>query len=474
MKKILHTVLIGLLSAASYAQTTEKRPLTDFTSLEVRGEANVTLIQGDSLSLKVEADEKDQKNIITEITGNKLTIKTEGNINGDDIQIVLTYKNIEMLDVSGAAQVNTENTLNGNKLEVITSGASKAVLDIVIKEFKTNTSGASTLVVSGATENHLAESSGASSLKASKLSSINTEINTSGASSAKVNANKKLTANASGASSIKYYGNPSDKNISAGKASSVESHDLADGDIQLNDMDTTRIKFGKKKYIIIDEEGKEDKKSKRLRNLHHWKGIDLGINGYAGADNNVSLPTKDDYMSVDYGVKSMVCNLNLFEKNMHIYKNYINLVTGLGFGFNSYQFKNKTTLNGDSSYTSFTNNPAISYDKNKLKMSYIQMPLMLEFNTSNSRHKTFHLAAGVLAGYKLTSKTKQIYTLNGGNYEVIKKDDYNINPFKLDATVRVGYGDFTLFGTYALTTLFEKNKGPELYPFTVGFRIVPF
>ncbi len=99
---------------------------------------------------------------------------------------------------------------------------------------------------------------------------------------------------------------------------------------------------------------------------------------------------------------------------------------------------------------------------------------MLEFNSSNSRSKTLHLAAGVLAGYKLTSKTKQEFTLDGYEYYVTRKDDYNLNPFKLDATARIGYGDFTMFATYSLTTLFEKNKGPELYPFSVGVRIVPF
>lgn len=476
MKKTIWTVLIAMMGIPMLAQTTEDRNLTGFTKLEASGAPNIKLTQGEQESVKVMAEQEDIKNIITEVKDGKLVVRSQGNIQ-NDFKVMVTYKKLELIDISGASRVSTENTLNGDTLEVITSGASKANLEVILKEVKSNVSGASTLVLSGATEGHVAEVSGAASLKASKMSSMSTQVNSSGASSAKVSVNKKIVANASGASSIKYYGEPVDANISSGKASSVDHGTLAEGNVTLNDVDTTKINFGKKKYIIIDDDHHPHHYNWHLSNysaFSHWTGIDLGINGYVGSDMNISLPAKSDYMSVNYGLKSMNWNLNLFEHDFHIYKNYVNLVTGIGFGFNTYQFKNKTTLNADSSFTYFAYDSAVSYNKNKLKMSYVQMPLMLEFNTSRHAGKAFHVAVGVLAGYKLTSKTKQSFTINGYNYHVEKKDDYNINPFKADATVRIGYGAFTLYGTYSLTTLFEKNKGPELYPFTVGVRVVPF
>jgi hypothetical protein len=475
MKKIIYSVLIGLLGSSMVAQTAEDRNVPEFTKIEVSGAANVKLTQGGGNAVKVTADPGEMKNIITEVKDGRLIIKTEGNIESE-FKISVTYKTLELIDVSGASRVSTENTMNGEKLEVITSGASKATLDVILKDMKSNVSGASSLVLSGATENHSAEVSGAASLKASKMSSMSTEINTSGASSAKVSVNKKIMANASGASSIKYFGEPTDTNISSGKASSVESGTLAEGNVKLNDVDTTKINLGKKKYIIIDDDHHNhfNWNWNYGSAFNHWSGIDLGINGYTASDMNVSLPVKSDYMSVDYGLKSMNWNLNLLEHDFHIYKNYVNLVTGIGFGFNTYQFKNKTSLDADSSFTWYRNDSSISFSKNKLKMSYVQIPLMLEFNTSKHAGKAFHLAAGVLAGYKLTSKTKQYFSIDGYSYQVVKKDDYNLNPFKADATVRVGYGGFTLYGTYSLTTLFERNKGPELYPFTIGVHIVPF
>jgi len=51
------------------------------------------------------------------------------------------------------------------------------------------------------------------------------------------------------------------------------------------------------------------------------------------------------------------------------------------------------------------------------------------------------------------------------------KDDFNVNPFKYDLIARIGYGKFTMFGTYSLSTLFESGKGPVVYPFTAGISL---
>jgi hypothetical protein len=99
---------------------------------------------------------------------------------------------------------------------------------------------------------------------------------------------------------------------------------------------------------------------------------------------------------------------------------------------------------------------------------------MLEFNTNNYTDKCWHLSAGVLLGYKLWSKTKQVYEVDGDKKKEVNRGDYSLNPFKCDAMVRVGYGNFRLFATYALLELFESGEGPQLYPFTVGLTLINF
>jgi hypothetical protein len=38
--------------------------------------------------------------------------------------------------------------------------------------------------------------------------------------------------------------------------------------------------------------------------------------------------------------------------------------------------------------------------------------------------------------------------------------------------VRIGYGNLDLYASYALTSMFQKNEGPQLYPFSVGITII--
>ena len=83
-----------------------------------------------------------------------------------------------------------------------------------------NLSGASRAEVEGKTDELTANISGASNLKASDLTVQNLHLNVSGASKAEVTVTDSLWAQASGASKIKYHGNPSlRKSISIGASS---------------------------------------------------------------------------------------------------------------------------------------------------------------------------------------------------------------------------------------------------------------
>ncbi|MBL4578331.1 MAG: PorT family protein [Flavobacteriales bacterium] len=244
-------------------------------------------------------------------------------------------------------------------------------------------------------------------------------------------------------------------------------------------IDTTIIKIGKHDILIIgnhdSDEWKEfdslcSKKGKEEFKIH-WAGLDIGVNGYLASNNSLSVPQGYDFLELDYG-RSFSFGFNFAEKNISLYKDHITIVTGLGLNFNSYSFKNNTTLlsNADSiwAYT----DTLVNLQKNKLKTTVIELPLMLGFSTHKDPKKSFHLAAGIVLGYKLGAKTKQMYKIGKDKYKPKVKGDFSISPFRYSAALRVGYGDFSLFADYALSPLFEKDKGPELYPFSVGITLM--
>ncbi len=252
------------------------------------------------------------------------------------------------------------------------------------------------------------------------------------------------------------------------------------------DPDTTNISIGDKQIRVIDASPDDDSTDVAMTpdeddsdskgTLTHWDGIDLGVNVLLNKDNKTTLAEGDQWLDLDYS-HSLSWRFNIIEEKIRIYKDYAGIIIGAGLTYNSYGLKRNVDINADS--TGATTGFAVAdssrdYNKNKLRASYINIPLMLEFNTSEDNDKSFHIAAGVIGGWKMGSIIKQKWDDGDDKNSYRRKSDFNMNPFTFDLTARVGYKNFTVFATYGLTPLFKKDKGPEVYPMTVGLQIVPF
>ena len=476
MKHILLSSLFLISSFTIKAQTSQVRETSPFKKIEVSGAANVVFTQSDTLKLKVVADEKEINNIFTTFENETLVIKAKGSFT-HSYKIYVSGNSINQITISGASKFTSSNNVTSDSISINVSGASDLILNVGAKAIDVMLSGASGVNLEGTTQTLYSTISGASSLKSYKLVTNTANITTSGASAAKVFVSEKINAHATGSSTIKFKGEP--KEISAEASSSSMIAKVVGDDVSKksdNKRDSTTINFRNKKYVIINKDGDSDSNLEKKDDdkFHHWGGFGMGVNGWM-SNGGFALPKGQKYMELDYG-KSLNFKLNILEKDIHLYKNYINLVTGIGVEWSQYQFSNKTKLNPDSSYTygviDTTN--TFNYKKNRLKTTFVNVPLLLEFNTNKNPKKAFHIAIGAIGGYKLGSRTRQVVEQNGNTIRLIKKDNYNINPFRVNAHASIGYRNFTVYADYAITPLFENGKGPELYPFTIGVKLISF
>ena len=143
----------------------------------------------------------------------------------------------------------------------------------------------------------------------------------------------------------------------------------------------------------------------------------------------------------------------------------------MGLDFNHYAFSNSTSLKTDSSHYLRGVKDSLNYKKNDLNVSYLKVPLMLEINTSKNPHTNLHIAGGIEFAYRIHSVLKQKFVADDEMYRVKDKQVFNIEPFRYSAMVRIGYDRIGVFADYGLNRLFEKNKGPQEYPFTIGINI---
>lgn len=470
--KLYGLLLLSSISAFS-AKAQQTRSVGDFTGIKAGDSFKIALTQGDANSVKVDAPENILSQIKTEVKDGILVISSEGNIKTDkDITVSIGIKTLNSLDISGAADLRSDNQLSCDKLTVESSGAGEIHLDVKATEIKASISGAGDVSLSGTVQNLEAGVSGAGDLKASNLEAEKAKVKVSGAGDAKIYAKQSLDAEVSGAGDIIYKGTPVERNVNISGAGSVRESKSGNGEETASD--TTKIRLGGKNYMIIgDDKDRSEEVHNAKDSIHdynsdfkHWNGVELGANGFMDYKNNLSPPAGASFLELDYA-KSYQFGLNLFEKDFHIYKNYINIVTGLGFNFNHYAFANNITLNPDTSYL-WASSDSIRYRKNKLNVSYVRAPLMLEINTSKNPKKNFHIAGGVEFEYRIHAVTKQRFDSNDRHNRIKQRDDFNLEPFNMNLMARVGYNNVTVYATYGLNRVFKKDQGPQVYPVGLG------
>ncbi len=478
MKKII--ILLSIITFSNLgcrAQKKEDRVITNFNQIELAGTVNVFFKESDTLKLSVSADSKEIAKVTTSVTNGRLSIMNKGNFNSP-VNVYVYAKNLKSLNITGATEFTCLNQITSDSLNIDLTGSPNVHVNTKANYISVTQSGAAELTLKGSSKRLQANVSGASELKAYGMQIENVEIITTGASTAKINVNNKLNANASGASTIKIKGDV--KEVYAESSSAATIKRIESKEPQKNTSDTTTFKWGNKKVIVIGDEKDDDEKSEVMINDHessfkHWRGIYTGTNGYFNATGGTNMLSNAGFMELKYS-RSFNSQFNFIERHFNLHKNYFKVVTGMGLDFHRYELAKKTNLAANSFFTSgnIDTSNAYNYKRNALRTTYLQVPLLLEFNTSAKSSKSFHLALGVIGEFLLFAKTQQ--KLEQNNYKITKarSDDFNLNPFVAKAHLNFGYANWTLYAEYNLSPLFERNKGVELYPFNAGIRIIPF
>ncbi|MCK5536347.1 MAG: PorT family protein [Bacteroidales bacterium] len=225
------------------------------------------------------------------------------------------------------------------------------------------------------------------------------------------------------------------------------------------------------------DETENERTTRRKRKFKgHWAGFEFGLNGFTNSDFEMELPSDGQFMELNTN-KSWEFALNFIELNIPLFSRYTGLVTGLGVEWNGYEFKQNIKIAEDPTTGAIYGQDItdVSYEKNKLNVTYLKVPLILELQVPvNKKDRRIFIGAGATVSVKAMAKLKQVYDLNGSTQKDRAVNDYQINPLNYGLTARIGYRNLRLFANYSLTPLFETNQGPEVYPYSVGISVINF
>jgi hypothetical protein len=200
--------------AGSGVVKTESRQAADFNAISVEYPAEVTIRQGSSESLEIEAEDNLLPQLTAEVRNGTLYLEnSERNwrerVNpSEPVLISITVVDLNKVQFPTAGKMEIEG-LETDSLTVSVSGAGDVTLtDLVAGDLEFSLSGAGNIAADGESESLQLQISGLGNFNGGDLQSQDAGIQISGAGSATVWVEGTLDASISGAGSIDYYGDP--------------------------------------------------------------------------------------------------------------------------------------------------------------------------------------------------------------------------------------------------------------------------
>ena len=197
----------------------------DFREVEASGVYRVYVRAGDEFRVEAAGDERDLRRLSVDTDGDRLRIRNRDRNafwsgfmdSHHPVLVRVTLPRLDRLELSGACQADVAGFNSGN-LEVEQSGASAAALNADLSRLTLDLSGASRIDLRGRAANLNVDGSGASQINALQLDAGEAAFDLSGACNAKARVRETLHADLSGASEVRYAGNPTriEKDVSRG------------------------------------------------------------------------------------------------------------------------------------------------------------------------------------------------------------------------------------------------------------------
>jgi hypothetical protein len=182
------------------------------------------------------------------------------------------------------------------------------------------------------------------------------------------------------------------------------------------------------------------------------------------------LPQKLDPKTLNPGI-------NVFGSYNYIFGNSnVSFSPGLGLGVHNLFSSSFLLEDSDTTYfiSVLDSLKGEDYKKSKLTVTYLDIPLEIRYKSK----KDFRLAIGFKFGFLIRAHSKykgddpfsdntKVIVFKKSNIGLLEKNRYGF-------TARIGYKWLNLWGYYQLSTLFQKDYGPAMYPISVGLTIIPF
>lgn len=243
--------------------------------------------------------------------------------------------------------------------------------------------------------------------------------------------------------------------LATGIAGSLLAQDSTSVDKKEIKKKESRIKLPKKDWSQVQLKN---------RSADHFM-FQIGVDNWAGAPDSLRFKglsrAFNAYFMFDFPFKtdprwSVGLGAGVSTSGMFFDKMFVDVKAG----GNTLPFRNQADTN--------------HFKKFKLATTHLEAPIELRFALNpENMDKSWKFAIGAKVGTMLNAHTKgkTLQNRNGQTLNAYTQKETNrrfFNGTRLAGTLRVGYGNLSLFGAYSVTTLIKEGFGAEIRPYTIG------
>ncbi len=228
------------------------------------------------------------------------------------------------------------------------------------------------------------------------------------------------------------------------------------------DRKTLVIKFGSKSDTV-----RYDKNASKFISGLTFTRLDIGFSKLID-NGDFTLSPANDFLDYKPSKTSNV-SFDVFQLGYRVNSNFKFYLAG-GFDWTLIRLEKPITIQKNTTDLTYINEP-ILFSKNRFSSSYLHIPLNFELRSDEDKKgKRFYTVLGPEVAFLLSGKVKQISDERGKEKF---KDDYNFQPFRYGASIRLGYGGTGVFAKYYFNDMFESapQKGLRNMSFGITFGL---
>ena len=195
----------------------------------------------------------------------------------------------------------------------------------------------------------------------------------------------------------------------------------------------------------------------------HYTGFGIGFAGFADRGETADIPL--------HSGKSFEINLNLLQETIPISRRFKwAVVTGFGIRWTRYHLKGNRYFEEIDDYTRLiTASDDIRIKESRLGITTLNLPLLIEWQ---NRNESLFFSAGIECSFKTASSSRIRYVDETGKRQKEKVDSgMTLRPVTMDVLMQAGSKNMGVFSRYSPISIFEQNKGLDLYPLTIGVML---